>query len=327
MNDMELLSELAQQTPLPAPAELSAARGRLTAAIAASQAARHPTAAAVPPGRQPLPGRRQRRPRRRLVLTGAVVAAVSAAAAAVLVSVWGLHAGPGANPAAAQVLHRAALAALQQQAGAPRPGQFVYTKIEDGDGSLYQSWLSVDGTSTGLIRGAGGGPASIYAPGCRGGRQLQVRAPKAAGGTRGGQACVPQPAYLPGLPTSLPALRSYFKQTWFVDPASPGYLNGFGKTVDQLLSQAYLSSGQRAALYDLMAQTPGLTVVPHAADITGRHGVGIAWSLPGNGGKAMIIFSPRTYAALGITTWGAAGQRGGEALLKLAIVDQAGQLP
>ena len=170
MNDMELLSELAQQTPLPAPAELSAARGRLTAAIAASQAARHPTAAAVPPGRQPLPGRRQRRPRRRLVLTGAVVAAVSAAAAAVLVSVWGLHAGPGANPAAAQVLHRAALAALQQQAGAPRPGQFVYTKIEDGDGSLYQSWLSVDGTSTGLIRGAGGGPASIYAPGCRGGR-------------------------------------------------------------------------------------------------------------------------------------------------------------
>ena len=76
-----------------------------------------------------------------------------------------------------------------------------------------------------------------------------------------------------------------------------------------------------------MAQTPGLTVVPHAADIAGRHGVGIAWSLPGNGGKTMIIFSPRTYAALGITTWGAAGQRGGEALLKLAIVDQAGSCP
>ena len=33
MNEMELLRELAQQTPLPAPAELDAARARLVAAI------------------------------------------------------------------------------------------------------------------------------------------------------------------------------------------------------------------------------------------------------------------------------------------------------
>ncbi len=33
MNEMELLRELAQQTPLPAPAELGAARARLVAAI------------------------------------------------------------------------------------------------------------------------------------------------------------------------------------------------------------------------------------------------------------------------------------------------------
>jgi hypothetical protein len=35
MNEMELLGELAQETPLPAPAELEAARARLVAAIAA----------------------------------------------------------------------------------------------------------------------------------------------------------------------------------------------------------------------------------------------------------------------------------------------------
>jgi hypothetical protein len=29
-------------------------------------------------------------------------------------------------------------------------------------------------------------------------------------------------------------------------------------------------------LYDLMAQTPGFTLVPDAADGIGRHGVGIA---------------------------------------------------
>ena len=33
MNEMELLREMAQQTPLPAPAELDAARARLVAAI------------------------------------------------------------------------------------------------------------------------------------------------------------------------------------------------------------------------------------------------------------------------------------------------------
>ncbi len=39
MNEMELLRELAQQTPLPAPAELDAARARLVAAITADPAA------------------------------------------------------------------------------------------------------------------------------------------------------------------------------------------------------------------------------------------------------------------------------------------------
>jgi hypothetical protein len=47
MNDMELLRQLAQETHLPAPAELDAARGRLAAAIAADPAAH---AAAVSEG-------------------------------------------------------------------------------------------------------------------------------------------------------------------------------------------------------------------------------------------------------------------------------------
>ena len=326
MNDMDLLWELAQETPLPAPAELDAARGQLAAAIAAGPAAGRSATAASPAQ----PTRRRPWPRGRRALTGAAVAAVSAAAAAVLVTVWAMptgNAGPRVDAAAARVLHHAALAALQLQAGAPRPGQFIYTKIENGNGSLYQSWLSVDGTRTGLVRGAGGGPASIYFPGCRGGRQLRVQAPAAEGGTPGGQPCVPEPAYFPAMPASPRSLRSYLEQTRGVNPASPGYLNDFGKTVDELLSQAYLSSGQRAALYDLMAQTPGFTLVPDAADGIGRHGVGIAWSLPDGGGKTVIIFNPKTYAELGLTTWGAQGQKGTGALLTLAIVNKAGQLP
>jgi hypothetical protein len=63
-----------------------------------------------------------------------------------------------------------------------------------------------------------------------------------------------------------------------------------------------------------------------ATDSIGRHGIGISWTGPGPG-KTMIIFSRGTYTILGITTWGAEGQPGSDAQLKLAIMDQVGQLP
>ena len=54
MNEMELLRELAQQTPLPAPAELDSARARLGAAIATDPAT-YATAAAQVTTDQPCP--------------------------------------------------------------------------------------------------------------------------------------------------------------------------------------------------------------------------------------------------------------------------------
>jgi hypothetical protein len=54
MNDMELLRELAQETPLPAPAQLDAARGRLVAAIA-NDPATYATAVAGSTKHQPYP--------------------------------------------------------------------------------------------------------------------------------------------------------------------------------------------------------------------------------------------------------------------------------
>ncbi|MGO8957788.1 MAG: hypothetical protein ACLQFR_10515 [Streptosporangiaceae bacterium] len=55
MNDMELLWELAQETPLPAPAELDAARARLAAAIASDPATGRSTAVAEATTSQPYP--------------------------------------------------------------------------------------------------------------------------------------------------------------------------------------------------------------------------------------------------------------------------------
>jgi len=55
MNEMELLRELAQEEPLPAPADLDAARARLAAAIAADPAAARPAAVAETAVSQPGP--------------------------------------------------------------------------------------------------------------------------------------------------------------------------------------------------------------------------------------------------------------------------------
>lgn len=203
---------------------------------------------------------------------------------------------------------------------APRIHRYLARRVgrQVADDLLAETFLAA-------LRGAGGSPAPIHVPGCRAGHQLRVQAPAAEGGAPGGQPCTPQPAYFPGMPASPPALRSYLERTRDLDPSSAWYLNDFGKTVDQLLSQAYLSSRQRAGLYDLMAQTPGFTLIPRVADGIGRPGVGIAWPAPG--GRTMIIFNPDTYAELGVTTRGAGGATGTGALLKLAIVNRPGQLP
>jgi len=106
----------------------------------------------------------------------------------------------------------------------------------------------------------------------------------------------------------------------------PSWLaNDLAKGVFYFMQQTYLLPSQRAALYELMADTPGFTVVPGVRDAIGRVGVGVEWTY--GGGKGAVIFDPSTYAFLGVRTWPAAGFHGpganqydGEALIKLAVV-------
>lgn len=102
-------------------------------------------------------------------------------------------------------------------------------------------------------------------------------------------------------------------------------LNDLSKTVGFMLESDYILPAQRAALYRFLATTPELTIERHVRDISGRPGIGVVWHFYGS--KAMNIFDPRTFAYLGMTTWGEQGQLGGDALVRTAIVDQAGELP
>ena len=263
--------------------------------------------------------------RGRLILAGA-----AGIAACVALAVTALLPGSGSRShtsqarvhldrTAASVLHRAALAALRLPARAPQPDQFVYVEWANGvrTRQLYQAWLSVDGTRNGLIRS--GGRSSVD-PGCHDGHQADQH----------GYSCVPAPAFLPGMPATPRGVLRYLEKTYGLRLGTgKKSLDRLGTTVDGLLSFTYLLPRQRAALYELLAQTPGFTVVPHAADVIGRQGIGVSWALP-RGGDIVIIFDRRTYAELGLIAKGSGKDRNyefGRALLKIAIVSKTGQLP
>jgi len=263
--------------------------------------------------------------RGRLILLGAAGIAASVALA-VTALLPGSGSGSRTNQArvhldrtAASVLHRAALAALRLPARIPQPDQFVYVEWANGvrTRQLYQAWLSVDGTRNGLIRS--GGRSSVD-PGCHHGHQAGQH----------GYSCVPAPAFLPGMPATPRGVLRYLEKSYGLRLGTgKKSLDRLGTTVDGLLSFTYLLPRQRAALYELLAQTPGFTVVPHAADVIGRQGIGVSWALPRRG-DIIIIFDRRTYAELGLIAKASGKDHNyefGRALLKIAIVSKTGQLP
>jgi hypothetical protein len=237
--------------------------------------------------------------------------------------------GPATSPAG--VLHNAALAALELPAGAPRPGQFVYTelyRVQQSNGvGVLQTWLSADGVQAGLM--SGGTPATTaYSPGCRNGWYYYPN------DVRHMQRCTPaaNAAYFPDMPASPGALR-----VWLARHLGGGasYASGLLTNVESMMTTDYLLPRQRAALYELLAQTPGLTMVPKVTNVRGVTGVGIRAGMADKGSVYTIIFNPRTYAPLGMnwtgTDWTPSGPvkttRNGEVLLDLAIVDKPGQRP
>lgn len=339
MTDLDLIRELRPDEPLADPAELAPARERLTATIAAAVPARPGPArsGATRPG----PAWRSRR----LGLTGAVVTVVAAGVAVALVIAPGrpprarstgartatgplTSASPAQRPAAKpftgvltakRFLHAAARAALADPAGAPQPGQFVYSELATKSGPVYQNWLSASGSRAGLLVRPSPSGGRITVPACSA-TMIATSACTTAG-------------YFPDMPASVHGLLAFLVK---IDVASPPgtqpkgipnwYANDLGKAADVLLQETYLLPGQRAAIFDLMAQTRGFTVARHVPDVLGRDGVAIRWTY--QGGAAEIIFDPKTYTYLGDGTsapGGSLASPDGVALVKFAIVNSVPQ--
>jgi hypothetical protein len=294
MNELDMLSQLAEETQLATPQELSRARARLLDAIASERSK----------------GRHRRAPtvwkNRRFGGAMAAIALTGAAAAAIVIVTQRPPAAerpvspPAGHLTASQVLVRAAFVALHTNAGPPRPNQFVYTKVQASGGGITQSWLSVDGARDSIV-------GSVTVAGCVDG---------------GSRSCTPVRAYLPQMPTQPGNMLAYLERTQGV---RPGNLNDLAKTAGTMLDSDYLLPAQQAALYRFLARTPGIRLVRHTVDAAGRPGVGVRWTF--GGGAAMLIFDSRTLRYLGMATEGSHGQTSSNALVQIAIVDQAGELP
>ena len=117
--------------------------------------------------------------------------------------------------------------------------------------------------------------------------------------------CTAERTFFPDMPTTAAAMGPYLEQTQGIRLND---LNDLSKTVGFMLESDYILPAQRAALYRFLATTPELTIERHVRDISGRPGIGVVWHFYGS--KAMNIFDPRTFAYLGMTTWGEQGQLG-----------------
>ena len=221
--------------------------------------------------------------------------------------------------AARRFLDAPARAALRQPPERLAPANGSTARPRDRPGTR-RSWLPADGNRNGLVhpsQGPGQYPACTIA-------QAETKH------------CLPDVGYFPDMPTNPKRLFAYLDKVQIAsDTAQPGdggswLANQLAKGVFALMQRSYLRPAQRAALYELMADTPGFTVVPHVQDAIGRVGLAVEWTF--EGGRGAVIFEPGTYEFLGVRTWPSASFHGpgahqydGDALIKLAVVDRKGR--
>ncbi|MGA5652553.1 CU044_5270 family protein [Streptomyces seoulensis] len=286
------------------------------------------------------------RPARRL-LRPMLVAPVTALALAGLVTAGVTLTDEGHQPAlgassgtagdmqpASALLHRISDAAGKRAAPSVRDDQFSYVKEKVREADLsggkavvgplhdYELWLAQDPgplRTQGLIRSDG----------------ETARLNAELGDTNGTPAGFSRPTYvwLSSLPTDPDDLLDYL---YAKTPRIKGrerdqaVFEQIGDLLDRVMP-----SRTAAALYRAAAKIPGVTEAPHARDAIGRQGLGIARTDRKYGIVTEWVFDKEDYTYLGHrtrltkdTSYAKSGTLlDSSALLRSAIVDEAGRLP
>jgi hypothetical protein len=301
------------------------------------------TEAARPaPTRFALPRFALPRPAWRLAVAGGMAAVLTAGILLTQVVQFGDQA-PASSASAAQILQGAATQAQRQPTVAVRGDQFVYVESitsglsqhQDGSNETEsfaknrQIWLSVDGTQDGVLRerprSGGGDGQEIPLPGCRDGVISQSK-----GGKTYQSPCEPVGNYQGDLPTNTDEMLAYLYQR-SGGTKNPREQEAF-KAAGDLIHEAYLAPASLAAVFGAIAKIPGVTVVGDVTDEAGRTGVAVSLTEV-QGQRSELIFDRRSFAFLGersVQVRDQDGLKAGQvafsvAVLKVAIVDQAGQ--
>lgn len=265
--------------------------------------------AARAPGLRPAAPRSSKawvQPPRRIAVAAAAVGLSAAVAAGVTVATRSAPSATTGAPRyqlAAAFLDRAAAAARAQNDPLPKPDQASYveevTVVPGKHGETRQCTTTWSPSPlTGLAAGVVGGCA-------KDGKGVPP-VPSILAQWR-----PPHPSYdypaLNTLPTSPAALRAALYAA--AAKGGPAWNLESGTKTDAIVTilvgrllNVPLSGQLRAGLYEILAQMPGVTLVPNAVDPLGRPGTGILmkWDFLGYGlGTIETIFANGTYQVLG----------------------------
>src|SRR4051812_20430344 len=245
---------------------------------------------------RPIVGRGKRR------RWGALVAAVAAAAAlaVVLPSVSSDGVG-GADPAAAGVLRRLSTIALHEAVEAsPQPGQFIYQETRQQQLSAFvsgqtgisfrywlstrdQNWIGTDGS--GMSQGRSGQPRFLTDQD----REAYERYVSLGVHEDGASFDWGRQSYshrydtgeltyfdFTGLPTDVEVLRGMLERREIIG-GPPGDWETFNLAADTL-TWSYAPPELRAALFEVMADLPGVELLGRTEDSMGRAGIALGYT-------------------------------------------------
>ncbi|HET7247564.1 MAG TPA: CU044_5270 family protein [Streptosporangiaceae bacterium] len=281
-----------------------------------------------------------RRPRRAILTAAAATAALAIAATAIAVTSLGSPGRPVFDPGAVRLLARAAAAAARQPAPHVRDGQFMYIETRAAVTSDVPRELGVKPSPfprhphLKLITervwvpvGKSCGPAYKRSASANGKTAIETFTGEKCPGIGG----LNDSTYrlLQALPTNPHALLALIYRV--ERGHGPGPDQEAFVTIGDLLRTTIAPPKVAAALYRAAALIPGVTLIPHATDAVGRHGVAVGRIGPGiDGGiRDELIFSRDTLQLLGertvIARTGATTEA--TAIVARAFVDHRGQIP
>jgi hypothetical protein len=290
MDEIDLLRKFQEGFPDPDREQIARARLAVTRGVAAP-----------PPFRAP----QAPRTRRRWAIATAL-ATVSAALVLALPAIIPNGAPGGPQTAAARVLSHAALVAARQPTDPqPQPGQYVHTKSKSfgtmlwipgrGNANFFttvpmtrEAWIGPDGSGRIVtVEGEPTFPTPGDSAAWKASGMSLFRARSTDETFKPGELHYLDLANLPTDPVELGTLIENRK----IEGGPPGDWETFA-IIGDLLSETYTHPELRSALYQVVADLPGVELVGDVKDPIGRDGVAVAYTHAG--ARAELIFDPDT---------------------------------